>query len=60
MRLAATYSLLGREGEARAEASEVLKIDPKFSIEHFEKTVPYKNQADKELIIDALRNAGLE
>jgi TolB-like protein/Tfp pilus assembly protein PilF len=31
--LAATYSMMGREKEARAEAEEVLRINPKFSVD---------------------------
>jgi len=57
--LAGTYSLLDREKEARAAAKEVLRINPKFSLEYFAKTLPYKNQVDKEFLIDALRKAGL-
>ena len=59
LHLAGTYSSLGREEEARAEAAEVLRIDPKFSLDYFAKTLPYKNQADTERLIDALRKAGL-
>jgi adenylate cyclase len=58
--LAASYSVEGREKEARAEAAEVLRIDPKFSLEYFAKTLPHKNQADTQLTIDALRKAGLK
>ena len=58
--LAAAYSLHGREEEAHIEAGEVLRINPKFSVDHWEKTIPYRNKADKELIIDALRKAGLK
>ena len=58
--LAVIYSLLGREEEARAAAAELLRIDPKFSVEHFAKTTPQKNQADIELVVEALRKAGLE
>jgi len=57
--LAATYALLGREEEAHAEAAEILRINPKFSVEHFAKTLPYKNQADTDRFFDALRKAGL-
>ena len=60
LRLAATYSLVGREEEGRAEVAEVLRIDPKFSLENLAKKVPYKNKADKERFIDALRKAGLK
>jgi adenylate cyclase len=57
--LAATYILFGREEDARNEAAEVLKIDPKFSIDFYAKKRPFKNQAEKEVLIDALRKAGL-
>ena len=35
--LAATYSMMGREKEARAEAAEVLRINPKFSVDYLGK-----------------------
>jgi adenylate cyclase len=60
LRLAACYSLSGRGDEARAEAAEVLKINPQFSLEYFSKTVPFKYQADTEHLINALRKAGLK
>ena len=31
---------MGRENEARAEETEVLKIDPKFTIERYVKGIP--------------------
>ena len=58
--LAAAYALHGREEEARIEAAEVLRINPKFSIDYWAKTMPYKNEADRELTIGALRKAGLK
>jgi len=58
--LAATYIHLGREDEARAAAAEVLRIVPKFSLEHYEKKVFYKNQDDTKRYINALRKAGLK
>ena len=58
--LAATYSLSDREEEARAETAEILRIDPKFSLEGLAKTRPHKNQANTKSYIDALRNAGLK
>jgi adenylate cyclase len=57
--LAACYSSLGRQAEASAEADDVLRINPKFSLESYAKTLPYKNKVDKERYIDALRKAGL-
>jgi len=38
----------------------VLRIQPKFSLERLAKTVPYKNKADRDRVIDALRKAGLK
>jgi adenylate cyclase len=58
--LTATYSLSGRGEEARAEAAEILRIDPKFSLEHFATARPHKNPDNTERFIDALRKAGLK
>jgi adenylate cyclase len=58
--LAATYSLLGRDEEACAEAEEVLRMNPKFSLEYFAKALPFKNQAQIDCYIEALRKAGLK
>jgi adenylate cyclase len=58
--LASTYSRAGRMDEAQAEAEEVLKINSKFSLENFVETLPHKNKDDKDLIIEALRKAGLK
>jgi adenylate cyclase len=58
--LAGTYVSLGRIEEARAEAAEVLRIDHKFSLAHWGKTLPFKNEADGEHLIGTLRKAGLK
>jgi adenylate cyclase len=60
MMMTVAYSLSGRDEEARAEAAEVLRIQPKLSLEKFEKKVTYKNPDDKERFIGALRKAGLK
>ena len=60
MGLAAAYSELGRDKEARAAAAEVLNINPKFSLEQWAKTHMYKNQADFDRFVEALRKAGLK
>jgi adenylate cyclase len=57
--LAVTYSLSGRDEEARAEVLEVLRIQPKISLESLAKRVAYKNKADVDRLIEALRKAGL-
>jgi adenylate cyclase len=58
--LTACYSSLDRQVEAAAEADEVRRINPKFNLESFAKTLPYKNKADIERYIAALRKAGLK
>jgi adenylate cyclase len=58
--LAAVYSELGREAEARAEAAEVLRINPKFSLEVHKQRVPIKDPAVLERQLAALRKAGLK
>jgi adenylate cyclase len=57
--LACTYSLMGRGSDARAAASEVLRIDPGFFLQDYAKTLPYKEQTDLNCMIEALRKAGL-
>ena len=58
--LTACYSLLGRDEEARAEATEVLRIYPNFSLEYYSKGLSFRNQADTERFVNALRKAGLK
>jgi adenylate cyclase len=59
IRMAGTYSFLGDADEARKAASEVLKVDPNFNLKGFVSKLPYKNKADNERYVDALRKAGL-
>jgi adenylate cyclase len=58
--LAATYIFWGRDEEARAEAAEVLRLNPKFSLESYAKTIAYKSQGKLDRYIEALRKAGLK
>jgi hypothetical protein len=51
---------MGREKEARAEAEEVLRINPKFSVDSYAKLLPYKDQSVNDSIVAALRKAGLK
>jgi adenylate cyclase len=57
--LAVCYPALGRKEEAHAEAAEVLRLNPKFSVKKFAKRLTIRDKAVKERIIDALRKAGL-
>jgi adenylate cyclase len=58
--LAATYIMMGREKEARAEAAEVLRINPKFSVDSSIKILPFKDQSEADKLVDALHKAGLK
>jgi adenylate cyclase len=58
--LAAVYSELGQDAEARAEATEVLRLNPKFSLEVHKQREPIKDPAVLERHIAALRKAGLK
>jgi adenylate cyclase len=51
------YSLSGQDEKAHAEAAEVLRIQPKFTIGKFKKKVTYKNKSDAEKFLGALRKA---
>jgi len=58
--LAATGNLTGREPEARAAARKVLDISPKFSVEHWQNNLAFKDTNQIDLAINALRKAGLK
>jgi tetratricopeptide (TPR) repeat protein len=59
MNLAGLYIELGREEEARAEAREVLRLHPKFSLDYFAQIFAYKDQSVADRRIELLRKAGL-
>ena len=58
--LTCAYSWAGRLEEALAQAKEILRINPKHSLELYAKSMPFKNKADSERIIEGLRMAGLK
>jgi adenylate cyclase len=58
--LTATYSMMGRMEEARTQAAEVLRINPSFSLDRWAKTQRFRNHADGDRRIEALRKAGLK
>ncbi len=58
--LASSYSMAGREEEARAAAAEILRINPNFSLENYIKRSPHKDQTVNERYVDAMRKAGLK
>ena len=58
--LTISYSELGREEEARAEAAEVLRLSPTYSLGVVKQTWSYKDPANLERTLAALRKAGLK
>ena len=58
--LAALYSEVDKEAEAQAEAAEVLRLNPQFSLEVHKERAPIKDPAVLERHIAALRKAGLK
>ena len=60
--LASSYIMLGREKEARSEAAEVIRINPRFTIEGYIKPLPLKvnDQSKLDKYIATLRKAGLK
>ena len=57
--MAVTYAFMGREDEARAEGAELLRIDPKFSVERWMSSNPL-DPAAKARMTEALLKAGLK
>jgi adenylate cyclase len=59
--LVVIYSDMGREKEARAEAAEVLRLNPKFSVDSHAKFIgAIMDQSQINKIVNALRKAGLK
>jgi adenylate cyclase len=58
--LVASYSESGQETEAQAEAAEILRISPNFSLEGVRQRLPFKDPAELERLLAALRKAGLK
>jgi adenylate cyclase len=57
--LAASYAQLGQRAEAQAQAAEVIRMEPGFTIERWMRTAVYKNPNDAEHLFEGLRKAGL-
>jgi hypothetical protein len=57
--LVISYIRLGREEEARAAAAEILRINPKWSLERYAKITPFTQSLAGQMIED-LRKAGLK
>jgi adenylate cyclase len=58
--LAVCYAELGQLEAARAEMAELLRLNPRYSLEWVRQNFPYKDPADLERFLDGLRKAGLK
>jgi adenylate cyclase len=54
-----SYIRLGREEEARASVAEILRINPRFSLERYAKILPF-SQPVADRVVEDLRKAGLK
>jgi adenylate cyclase len=59
IQMSVSYIRLGQEKEARAAAAEILRINPKFSLERYAKILPFP-QPVADRVIEDLRKAGLK
>jgi TolB-like protein len=57
--LAATYAELGQTDEARATVAKILDANPAVTLSVIRTAWPFRNEADTERLIGALRKAGL-
>ena len=58
--LVVDYTELGREDEARAEAAEVLRISPQFSLDAWWQMIPFKDPAWRKRLYADMRKAGVK
>ena len=59
IQLASAYAQAGQIEEARAEAAEVLRINPGFTIEGYKRLLAYRDPKDVEHRVEGIRKAGL-
>ena len=57
--LCTDYGLSNSLENARRVGQEILRIDPSFSTTRYVETQPYEDNASVEVIVEALREAGL-
>ena len=58
--LASLYGRTGRHEEARKMWQEMLKVNPRFSVEHIRGTLPYRDPGVLDRVVDGLKQAGIE
>jgi len=55
----ASNMMAGREKEAKATVKKLLALNPKYTVNFFDRTSHYKFKEDKDHLLNALRRAGL-
>jgi len=60
MGLTMAYWFTGSQDQARQTAQQVLRVNPKFSVDYWEKRSTLKDKALREQLFDAWRMAGLK
>ena len=58
--LVLSYSMTGRDQEARNAAAEVLRIQPNFSVDSFARRLPYRDPVVVERQVSIYHKAGLK
>ena len=58
--LTIAYWFSGSKDQARKAAQQILRVNPKFSVDYMEKRSTVRDEALKKRIFDALRKAGLK
>jgi TolB-like protein len=57
--MAIIYGGCGKVEDARKEAMEVLRINPKFTVDSYTAILPYRQRSDRDRLAQGLRSAGL-
>ena len=57
--LAYSYSMIGNQKKAKFYASEVLRLDPDYSLKGYHRRLPYRNKTKVDQFVEVLHKAGL-
>jgi adenylate cyclase len=57
--MAACYAQMGRDAEAKEQATAALRLKPDFAIDSYLQTLPFSETTDRSHLVDGLRKAGL-
>jgi adenylate cyclase len=57
--LACVYGRTGRKDEAQAMWRELIEINPRFTVDHLKRTLPYADPGYLDRLVEDLRNADI-